>query len=152
MSATFGATTVEASAAIAGLGAPGTQVLWVRGQDAAGNWGPAAGFSVIVNQDGTVSVGPSPDVDFLAAAVPNPVRGRTSIRFGLARAGDARLELYDLAGRRVRTLASGTMPAGPSAAQWDGRDQGGRTVAAGVYFVRLATAARVFHSRVVVLN
>ena len=152
MSATYGATTVEASAAIAGLGAPGTRVLWVRGQDAAGNWGPAAGFAVIVNLDGTVSVGPSPDLDFLAPASPNPVRSRTSIRFGLARAGDVRLELYDLAGRRVCTLASGAMPAGPHAAEWNSRDQNGRTVAAGVYFVRLATAARVYHSRVVVLK
>ena len=124
----------------------------MRGRDGAGNWGPASGLSVIVNFDGTVSVEASSQVDFLATASPNPVRSTTGVRFGLARAGNVRLELFDLAGRRVRTLVSGTLGAGTHAALWDRRDQHGRTVDAGVYFVQLSTPTQTFHSRMVVLN
>jgi len=154
MSGTFGAISVEVSVALTGLGSgQGTRTLWMRGRDAAGNWGAAAGFTVIVNADGTVAVESSAALDFLATASPNPVaRGTTSVRFGLARAGDVRLELFDLAGRRVQTLASGTMAAGPHAAIWNRQDQNGSRVGAGVYFIRLQTPTQVFHSRVVVLD
>ena len=153
MSGTFGAITAEVSVPLTEFGSsPGTHSLWVRGRDAAANWGPAAGFSVIVNADGTVAVESSPLLDFLATASPNPVRGSTSVRFGLARAGDVRLELFDLAGRRVSTLASGTMAAGPHAAVWNRQDQRGHRVGAGVYFIRLLTPTQAFHSRVVVLD
>jgi hypothetical protein len=75
---------------------------------------------------------------FLALASANPSRGaQTTLRFGLATAGHASLALYDASGRRVRTLAGGTLEAGEHSAQWDGRDDGGRKVAAGLYFARL---------------
>jgi flagellar hook assembly protein FlgD len=91
-------------------------------------------------------------VDFLATPSPNPFQGATSVRFGLARASNVRLELFDLAGRRVRTLASGELAAGPHAISRDGRDEHGATLAAGVYFVRLMTPALTFHTRVVSLR
>ena len=48
------------------------------------------------------------------------------------------LGVYDVAGRLVRTLLDGAhREAGPHAAVWDGRDDGGRGAAAGVYFYRL---------------
>jgi len=74
------------------------------------------------------------------------------IRFGLAQAGNARLELFDVAGRQVKTLASGILAPGPHAARWDGRDRDGNGVRTGVYFVRFTTPSRVFHSRVVLLR
>jgi flagellar hook assembly protein FlgD len=45
--------------------------------------------------------------------------------------------VYDVAGRIVRTLADGTLASGRHEQTWDGRDEAGKTVAAGVYFVRL---------------
>ena len=50
-----------------------------------------------------------------------------------------RLEIFDLAGRRLGTLVDGERPAGAQVAAWDGRDDEGRAVAAGIYFVRLTT-------------
>ncbi|MBM4119035.1 hypothetical protein FJ251_15135, partial [bacterium] len=47
------------------------------------------------------------------------------------------LEVYDLAGRRVRTLVDGPLPAAQHEAIWDGADAAGRRLASGVYFVRL---------------
>jgi len=63
-----------------------------------------------------------------------------------------RLELFDIAGRRVRTLAGGAMAPGPHSALWDGRDQHGQRVGAGVYFLRLTTPSRTFTARVAALK
>jgi hypothetical protein len=68
---------------------------------------------------------------------PNPVRDRTTIRFTLSRAGDILLGVYDIAGRPVRTLASGSQAAGIHTAAWNGRDAAGDRVAPGIYFYRL---------------
>ena len=68
---------------------------------------------------------------------PNPFNPRTTIRFELARAGAARLAVYDVCGRRVRTLLDGSLAAGSHEAEWDGRDDSGREVGSGVYLARL---------------
>ncbi len=72
---------------------------------------------------------------------PNPFNPRTTIRYELAAAGEVRLDVYDLAGRRVRTLVNGRQEAGPQRVVWDGRDDAGRPGATGVYLVRLRTAS-----------
>jgi hypothetical protein len=74
----------------------------------------------------------------LAAAFPNPFVRRTSIVFDLAAPTDVRLEILDLQGRVVRTLADGVRPAGRHTAEWDGRDRNGAPVAEGLYFARIA--------------
>jgi len=52
-------------------------------------------------------------------------------------------------GRRVRTLAAGTLAAGPHDARWDGDTEGGRACPAGLYFVRLSVDGVVRSKRVV---
>jgi hypothetical protein len=91
---------------------------------------------------GAVAVEGGPQARALAieSVRPNPSRGSTSLRFTLPQAGRARLELLDLAGRRLRTLADGPLAAGPHDAVWDGRDERGVTVAAGLYWARLESA------------
>lgn len=71
---------------------------------------------------------------------PNPFTSTTQIRFALPSAGWAEIDVFDLAGRRVRDL-SGSYPAGTHVVQWDGLDDAGRSVANGRYLVRLRTAA-----------
>jgi flagellar hook assembly protein FlgD len=48
----------------------------------------------------------------------------------------------DVAGRRVRRLGAGSLPAGRHTVRWDGRDATGRPVASGVYFLVLETEER----------
>ena len=74
----------------------------------------------------------------LEIPAPNPSRGE--VRFGLALPadGEVRVEVFDVAGRLVRTLASGRWPAGTNAVTWDGRDAQGHPVSAGLYLVRAA--------------
>ena len=68
---------------------------------------------------------------------PNPAPGRTAVHFAAPRGGPARLVIYDLAGRRVRALLDAGVDPGARSIVWDGRDDAGRSVASGVYFVEL---------------
>jgi hypothetical protein len=68
---------------------------------------------------------------------PNPFGVRTQLGFETPRPVSARLEVYDVAGRLVRILLDGPVGAGRHVATWDGRDDDGHSVAAGVYLVRL---------------
>jgi hypothetical protein len=70
---------------------------------------------------------------------PNPARDRVQI--GYAVAGGRRIDIgfYDVNGRRVRSLFSGTCPSGIQTATWDMTDDQGRSVPAGRYFCRLVT-------------
>jgi len=68
---------------------------------------------------------------------PNPFSSLTTIRFALPGPEHVRLEIYDLAGRRVATPADGSFPAGFHAIAWDRRTQGGRTMQPGVYLYRI---------------
>ncbi len=69
----------------------------------------------------------------LRGAAPNPFNPRTTVGFALPSAGVARLWVADLRGHHVRTLVDDRLPAGEHAAAWDGRDDTGRSVSAGVY-------------------
>jgi M6 family metalloprotease-like protein len=74
----------------------------------------------------------------LAAPSPNPFNPLTIIRYHVpAGARRVRLEIFDQRGRRVRTLTAGPVAAGWQQAIWNGRDDGGRTLASGIYFARL---------------
>lgn len=86
------------------------------------------------------------------ASHPNPFNPSTTLRFELARAGRASLRIYDLAGRRLRTLVDGVFAAGPQAVSWDGRDAAGRPLAAGVYFARLETGRGQVSRKLVLLH
>ena len=70
---------------------------------------------------------------------PNPFNPATTIRFSLAESGNARLAVYDISGRIVRTLVVGQLSAGEHDVVWDGADAAGRPVASGVYVYRLMT-------------
>jgi subtilisin family serine protease len=92
---------------------------------------------------------PTEPIAHLAQSVPNPVRSgmTTHIRFGLAARANTRLEVFDLRGARVNTLYQGTMEAGEKDVAWNGRDQEGRPVAAGVYFYRLEAQGQFVATR-----
>ena len=93
-----------------------------------------------------------PVADRLYPVTPNPMFGHGEIRFDLRSASSVFLAVFDLAGRRVCWLAnSPSVRAGRHLVRWNGRDESGRTVSAGIYFVRLQTAGSIQTGRVVVL-
>jgi hypothetical protein len=83
---------------------------------------------------------------------PNPVRVAADIRLNLVRAMDVQFDVVDARGRRVRRVELGNLPAGAFHASWDTRDDRGRRVASGVYFVRVVTDDEVRSTKVVVLR
>ncbi|MCP4572135.1 MAG: hypothetical protein GY838_07245 [bacterium] len=94
---------------------------------------------------GAVSAVEAPPSLFLPtlAAHPNPFNPHTELVFDLSGPATFDLVVYDLAGRRVRTLAQGRpAPGGPIALSWDGRDDAGRGLAAGIYLARLGVDGR----------
>lgn len=68
---------------------------------------------------------------------PNPSAAESNIAFDMPSSGRRRIDVYDVAGRRVRALADGVLVAGSYVENWDGRGDSGAPVHAGLYFVRL---------------
>lgn len=103
-----------------------------------GFWRPGLGYVSAVAPD---PQDPATDgaafANALAPNHPNPFSGGTTLAFSVARASEVSLEIFDLAGRRVRRLVATTLPAGRHAMHWDGRDDRGAPVASGLYHARL---------------
>lgn len=85
----------------------------------------------------------------LGSAFPNPFGTSTRIQFEMPGPGTVELVVLDVAGRHVRTLVSGLVPAGSGQARWDGKDASGRPVASGVYLCRMQSGGRVEMQRLV---
>ncbi|MFH1843300.1 MAG: FlgD immunoglobulin-like domain containing protein [bacterium] len=88
-----------------------------------------------------------PDRLELGTAHPNPFNSLTSIRYATPVAGWIRLVIYDLAGRRVKTLVDEVHEPGSHQAEWRGTDERGRRVASGMYFYRLSMDDTVLPAR-----
>jgi hypothetical protein len=80
---------------------------------------------------------------------PNPSRAAVGLALDVPRAGAVEVEVLDLAGRRVRTLHHGPSEAGVLRMRWDGADDSGHAVSAGLYFVRASAGDTVAEARVV---
>ncbi|NKB65855.1 MAG: T9SS type A sorting domain-containing protein [Candidatus Latescibacteria bacterium] len=88
----------------------------------------------------------------LAQNYPNPFNSGTTIRFSLPTAAPVELELFNLAGQKVATLAQGLRPAGSYTLGWDGRDEEGRELASGLYLYRLQAGQRVETRKLLLLR
>ena len=80
---------------------------------------------------------------------PNPFRSSTKVVFALPEAGRATIEVFDVAGRRVRTLENREFAAGSHSVTWNGLDEGGRQVGAGIFLVRLVAGDHVSTAKIV---
>jgi hypothetical protein len=77
-----------------------------------------------------------PGADRLLPVRPNPVAGRASLHFDLARAGAVALDFYDVHGRHVRSIVRAPLEPGRYAYEWNGADDRGVRLPAGVYILR----------------
>lgn len=112
----------------------------------------AGGSAVVGVGDGDDEARGFPLSFRLHAAAPNPLVRSTVIAFDLPEARWTRLLLYNAAGRLVRTLAEGSLPAGRYQKVWDATDDAGRLVVAGIYFVRFEAGSVQSYRKVVVLR
>ncbi len=96
--------------------------------------------------------GPRTPSGLLLSASPNPATHQSVIAFTLPTAGSARLELFDVTGRRVRVLLDETRAAGEHRVKFDGRDDGGMSLRGGLYVARLQTPAGTVVTRLTIAH
>ena len=73
----------------------------------------------------------------LSQNYPNPFNQTTKIEFTLAKSGFVKLNIYDILGRKVRTLVSEHLSWGYKSVLWDGENDFGNDVASGIYFYQM---------------
>jgi len=98
-------------------------------------------YYVGVSYDPTVASAPTGPGESLGSALgrPNPFGAETAIVFDIPVSGDVRVEIFDVTGRRVRTMSVGEMPAGVHTVSWDGQSDAGRRLPNGCYFAHVRT-------------
>jgi len=102
------------------------------------NWAePPTGDIHVIAKAQVSDVAPGVAKTQLLQNRPNPFNPTTTIEFTLERDGAALVAIYDVDGKRLRTVWNGPARSGLNRAVWDGRDESGRQVGSGVYFYRL---------------
>jgi hypothetical protein len=91
------------------------------------------------------------DPEFISV-FPNPCTNELAISYSIHASMDVLLSVYDATGRQITTLVEQTLPAGVHAATWHVSDNHGRTVPAGIYFMKLEAGTTCDIQKVVVLN
>ena len=134
-----------AGAGVTGEGEAAQMMFRVKSAGAAGL--AVAGVNARDVQNRTLTMGTpavvpgagAPARTEMSAAYPNPFGHNATVQLSLAREAGVKLTIYDLIGRRVRTLINGVQPAGVRVLTWDGRNDAGVRLSAGVYVMRLET-------------
>lgn len=100
----------------------------------------------------SVGVGDPPRSVPSLAISPNPSTGRVALTMAVGEhAGrHARIDILDLAGRRVATVFEGIAPSGSLSVRWEGRTSDGVKAPTGVYIVRATVGSRTWTRRLVV--
>ncbi|MBI5836583.1 MAG: VCBS repeat-containing protein [Candidatus Eisenbacteria bacterium] len=99
-----------------------------------------------------LGIGGDSQLRLAARSSPNPAIRGMAISYTLPGAGHVDIAVYDAAGRRIRTLVSGSKEQGAHIIHWDGRNSAGGPAGAGVYFWRLVTGGQELTGRAVLLK
>jgi flagellar hook assembly protein FlgD len=86
------------------------------------------------------------------SVVPNPFNPQTEIRFALPQGARATLAIFDIRGRKIRTLVESDLPAGEHLAIWEGRDDSGQAQPSGVYLAKLSAGTLELVHRLTLLQ
>ena len=118
------------------------QFKFVASDDASGSLVEAAvdEFVLTGSADVATAVGSEPAPRTFAYGIdrcrPNPFNPQTTLGYRMKERGRARIRIFDLSGRHVRTLIDDVVGAGSHDVQWNGKSDSGRDVTSGIYFVR----------------
>ena len=97
-------------------------------------------------------VGNDAQVTRLFQNSPNPFNPYTTLRFSLSASGPAELAIYDVNGRKVKTLVNGVLDAGSHEVVWDGTNEAGDKLSSGVYWSQFDGAGITSNKKMVLLN
>ena len=122
----------------------------MRTADEAGNW---SGVSNVLLRPGQTTDTPEAAVALsFSSPWPNPARESVRWSYALPQAARMQVEVVDVTGRHVHTVAAGERLAGRGELIWDLRDSSGRPVGAGLYFVKARLGTLVWTRRLVVVR
>ncbi len=116
------------------------------------DWDGAGSFGDGETEDYLFRIGTAVDVPYAATGDlglviepnhPNPFNPRTVIAYTVTNPGPVQVTIHDVSGRRVATLDRSERPAGRHELIWEGRDDNGKLLGSGVYFVRVESAGEV---------
>jgi hypothetical protein len=107
--------------------------------------------AVNVTQSAVADGGPVQEFA-LGRARPNPFSETTRIAYTVPASGRARLAVFDLTGRRVRVLVDERAEPGVYESRWDGRDERGLEMPAGIYFLRFTAGDQARSARIVYIR
>jgi hypothetical protein len=122
----------------------------MQASDERGNWSPVSNIAYLASDVAGID-GVNGEMAF-SAPMPNPARGGTRFAVTLPRPQYLRVEAFDIAGRKVRTVAIGQYSAGSFDLQWDLHDDSGHGLEAGAYIVRGQMGDTVFLRRLTVVH
>ena len=94
-----------------------------------------------------------PETDLQVSRIaPNPLCIGAQITYATSAEGRLRIELFDIAGRRVRVLVDGVVAAGTQSLTWNGKDEWGRALESGLYYYRIATPNHIRKKAVILIR
>ena len=111
---------------------------------AMGEWTPEMEEKFLKNlakrfgeQPEQIAVVEIPEKFSLSGNYPNPFNPETTIKFGLPEESRVTIEIFNVLGQKVKQLLDGEKPAGYHSVPWDGRNEFGKNVGAGMYLCRM---------------
>ena len=129
-------------------------MAYAREQDGGGDWmymDPTPGLSntPIMSIDEQSF---QPRTFKLAQNFPNPFNPTTNISFELLEYASVTIQIFDVSGRKIKTLISGNYSVGDYTTQWDARDERGQPVSAGVYMYAIQVNNNIYAKKMVLLK
>jgi len=89
---------------------------------------------------------------YLSQNYPNPFNPETNIFFSIPSKQDVSLEIFDMAGRKIRKVNMAGAEKGNHIIKWSGLNQNGNLVSAGIYFYRLSTSSFSMTKKMILLK
>jgi len=134
---------------------PPTSVLYyiVTAVDEHGNQSTPSNEASVAGL-GATGVDDTPAITALTVLpnTPNPFTGNTTLSIGLPKASDIEVDVYDVAGQRVRVEELPRQGAGWRSVDFDGHDDAGRSLASGVYFYRVHAAGTTVTRKMILVR
>ncbi|PKN73627.1 MAG: hypothetical protein CVU50_02620 [Candidatus Cloacimonetes bacterium HGW-Cloacimonetes-3] len=112
-------------------------------------YGPIAFNYTDISNPGTPGI---PLVTELKSVYPNPFNPSTTIGYGLAKAADVTITVYNSRGQIVRTFNEGMKSANNYRLNWNGKDNSGKTCTTGVYYVKMQAGKDSFTRKAVLMK
>ncbi|MFQ6676974.1 MAG: two-component regulator propeller domain-containing protein [Fidelibacterota bacterium] len=140
----------------ANSGLPSDYINSIAIDEYSNKWITSLGL-IVFNEGGVVGIMSNqpqilPEEYTLSQNHPNPFNPTTTIQYELLRQSDVQITIYDLLGREIKKLVSGELVSGYHEAIWDGTNDHGKPVSAGVYLYQMRTKNHIQTKKLVLLK